>query len=338
MSTEVRRDAAVDALRGLALVSMYVAHTAPDSPLAPVLNLSEYLTYPLFAALVGMGAVLGSSRAFGGAAVRGAVLIVLGLLLERLDAQVVVVLVYLGLLTWISYPLARCRTSVIAVVGAVALAATTPVRHSLLDDRTDLYLHDHAASARLLDYVATGDEYQLLSVIGFAAAGMVVLRLVRSGLLAGRSRQVTFGGAVLLLAGGYAVLVRRVVGHLEPYEATWTEHLFCLLLVVATVLLGLGLAPSLGVFATTAAAMGRMALTLYVLQIVYLSVWADRHPGSRDDSWVNTAVLVLGSAAIALAWPRVVRRGRFRRGPLEGATQLLVDAQLGRRGARPVSA
>ncbi len=315
---------------------MYVAHTAPTSRLDPVLNLTEYLTYPLFAALVGMGAVLSTSRVFGGAAVRGGVLVVLGLLLDRLDAQVVIVLVYLGLLTWVSYPLARCRTGVIAVVGAVALVATTPVRHGLLDTRTSLYVHGHVTAAHLLDYVATGDEYQLLSMIGFAAAGMVLLRLVRSGTLAGRSRQLVVGSAVLLLAGVYALLVRHVVGHLEPYEASWTEHLFCLLLVVATALLVLGLAPGLGVLSTTSAAMGRMTLTLYVLQICYLSVWADQHPGSTDNRWANTAVLILGSVAVALVWPRVVRAGRFRRGPLEGATQLLVDAHLGRAGARPV--
>jgi uncharacterized membrane protein YeiB len=316
---------------------MYVAHTAPDSRLSPVLNLSEYLTYPLFAALVGAGAVLSTRPDFRGAAVRGAVLIVLGLLLGKLGAHVVVVLVYLGLLTWVAYPLARCRTGVIAAVGTASLVASTPVRQSLLDTRADLYRDGHVSSAHLLDYVATGDEYQLLSVVGFAAAGMVVLRLARSGPLAGRSRQLVVGGMVLLLAGGYAVLVRHLAGDLQPYEATRREHLFCLMLVVATMLLGLALAPGLGVIATTLAAMGRMALTLYVLQICYLSVWAHRYPGTADDRWVNTFVLIVGSAAVALLWPRIAPRGRFWRGPLEGAAQLLVDTRLGRRGAGPLS-
>jgi uncharacterized membrane protein len=321
------RDVGVDVLRGVALVSMYVAHTAPDSRLSAVLNLSEYLTYPLFAALVGMGAVLGSGRSFGATAVRGGVLVVWGLLLERLDADVVVVLVYLGLLTWVVFPLAKCRTAVVAVVGAAALVAAPPIRHACLDLRTDLYLHGHASAARLLDYLVTGDEYRLLSMVGFAAGGMVVLRLVRSGLLT-RSRQVAVGTALLLVTGAYGVLVQHA-GQMQPYEATWREHAFCLLLVVSTMLLGLGVAPQLGPLSTTLAAMGRMALTLYVLQVCYLSAWSDRHPGVPDDRWSNTLVLVVGSVVLALVWPVVVRGGRFWRGPLEGVTQLLVDAHRG---------
>jgi uncharacterized membrane protein len=330
------RDVGVDALRGFALLSMYVAHTAPDNRLSAALNLSEYLTYPLFAALVGMGAVLGSRRSFNATAVRGGVLVVLGLLLDHLDADVVVVLVYLGLLTWIAYPLARCRTSVIAAVGAVALVAAPPVRDALLDTRTELYAHGHATLARLLDYVATGDEYQLLSVVGFAAAGMVVLRLVRSGALAARSRQLVAGGVLLVVAGAYGVLVQRA-GQMQPYEATWREHLFCLLLVLATVLLGLGLAPALGRLTTTLASMGRMALTLYVLQVCYLSLWTQLNPGVSDDRWGNTLLLTVGSVALALTWPMLVRSGTFRRGPLEGVTELLVEANAGRRDRDPVA-
>ena len=46
-STE-RRDLGVDLVRGVALVSMYVAHCAPGAGPAHVLILSEYLTMPLF--------------------------------------------------------------------------------------------------------------------------------------------------------------------------------------------------------------------------------------------------------------------------------------------------
>ena len=73
-----RRDLRVDAVRGVALVSMYVAHCAPTAGPGHVLTLSEYATYPLFALLVGVGAELGprSGRAsWVGPLVRGAVLI-----------------------------------------------------------------------------------------------------------------------------------------------------------------------------------------------------------------------------------------------------------------------
>lgn len=333
LEPEVRaRDASVDALRGLALVSMYVAHTAPTTGPGGVFNLSEYLTYPLFSALVGMGAVLGSRRPFGAAAVRGAVLVVAGLLLDELGTNVIIVLVYLGLLTWIVHPLARCRTSVVTAVGAAALVLSSPVRDALLDTRASLYSHGHPTAARLLDYVATGDEYQLLSVVGFAGAGIVLARLTREGAaLAGTSRQLLAGGLLLAACGQYALVAQLGSDPMRPYEATWREHGFCLILVAATSLLVLGVAPRLGPIRSALAAMGQMTLTLYVLQVCYLALWAHHlHPGVPDDRWSNTALLTVGSAAVALGWQTLVRRGAFRRGPLEGLTELLVRAHLGR--------
>ena len=53
------RRADVDVVRAVVLVSMYVAHVAPSSGPGRVLELSEYLTMPLFALLVGVGAQLG---------------------------------------------------------------------------------------------------------------------------------------------------------------------------------------------------------------------------------------------------------------------------------------
>ncbi|WP_447646028.1 hypothetical protein [Nocardioides zeae] len=49
------RDLGIDAARGLALVSMFVAHFAPTAGPGGVLDLSEYLTAPLFAFLIGWG-------------------------------------------------------------------------------------------------------------------------------------------------------------------------------------------------------------------------------------------------------------------------------------------
>jgi uncharacterized membrane protein YeiB len=80
------------------------------------------------------------------------------------------------------------------------------------------------------------------------------------------------------------------------------------------------------------ASMGRMALTLYVLQICYLSLWAHHlHQGVPDDRWSNVALLTVGSVVVALGWPLLVRSGPFRRGPVEGVSELLVRAHLGMR-------
>lgn len=333
LSPSGRRDSGVDALRGLALVSMYVAHTAPTGGPAGIFTLSEYLTYPLFAALVGMGVELGTRRPWGAAFVRGCVLIVVGLLLDDLHTNVIGILVYLGVLTWVAHPLARLRTPTVAVVGLVAWAAAVPVRHALLDTRHDLFLHGHLTAIRLLDYVATGDFYQLLSVIGYGAIGIVLLRLTREhGWMVARPRQLAVGAGLMVVSGIYSVVATRGATGMEPYEATYREHVFCLLLVVAVALLVLALAPGLGPITRALAPMGRMTLTLYALQIAYLSLWAHHlRPGVSDDRWSNTALLVVGSLAIAWAWPHVVRREPLRRGPLEGLTSVIVDAHLGAR-------
>jgi hypothetical protein len=333
------RDRGVDALRGVALVSMYVAHTAPTGGPAGVFNLSEYLTYPLFAALVGMGAALGRSASCRATLVRGGVLIATGLALDRLDTNVVVILVYLGLLTWIAYAFDRFPSAVVIVLGLLAWGFAPAVRHSLLHSRLELYVHGHVTTAHLLDYVATGDEYQLLSVIGYAAAGILLMRLTRgAGALVAPSRRLMLGGFLLAVSGAFGFLEAHTADPMVAYEATVREHLFCLLLVVSVSLLVLGLEPSLGRLSDGLAAMGRMTLSLYALQICYLSLWAHQlHPGLPDDRWSNTMLLTLGSLLFALLWPLVVRRGPFRRGPLEGLTTLVVDAHLGAR-PHPVTA
>ena len=95
-----RRDLRIDAVRGVALVLMYLAHCAPSPGPAEVLNLSEYATYPLFALLVGIGAALGSRSAsrrwWVGPLVRGAVLVAVGEVLEEQHTQVWIVLGFLG--------------------------------------------------------------------------------------------------------------------------------------------------------------------------------------------------------------------------------------------------
>ena len=70
--------------------------------------------------------------------------------------------------------------------------------------------------------------------------------------------------------------------------------------------------------------MGAMSLTLYCLQIVWLDADLRVFGHASDDTWRNVAVLVLGSAAFAVAWHAVVRGEPWRRGPLEGPIALVI--------------
>lgn len=93
----------LDLARGLAVVSMIVAHT---SPWGGLWNVSEFLTAPLFAFLVGASLVLAwsrSDRRYGFFVVanvlRGLVLVALGEALQALYFPIIVVLQTLGVLT-----------------------------------------------------------------------------------------------------------------------------------------------------------------------------------------------------------------------------------------------
>ncbi len=323
------RDLRVDVVRALALISMFVAHCAPAGGPGNVLILSEYLTYPLFAALVGSGAVLadrrltgpGGVRAWWSVLVRGAVLVGVGLLLERAGAQIVVVLVYLGLLTWVAAPLARARTSVIAGVALVAYVAAPILHDSFVDDRTDLLVAGHATQVRLLDLLVTGESYRLSSMIFFAAVGMLLTRYL---LAKGPALQLRLGVVTGLAAGVLLAASRVGVVSIEPYVPTPAEHLFDALLLSAVFLIGIALATLAAPATEPVAWVGQMSLTLYAAQIYWLAYYVKTlHPGEPDDSWANVAILVVGSFVLAAAWHLVVRRGRWSRGPLEGATAFL---------------
>lgn len=324
--TERRTD--VDLVRFLALASMYVAHVAPVPGPAHVLELSEYLTMPLFALLVGVGAQLGSWRAgsttrrWWAIAVRASVLVILGLALERAGAQVVIVLVHLGVLVVVAGLLVRLPGVVVALVAAASVTVgDLLVRMDPADIlRSDAWTTDAAR------FVWVGGPYRLLPMVLYAAVGILLSRWWlrgprgRSSLLPG-----AVGGGLLVVAA--AMLAAEHAGRVDlvPYSGTPQETVLdCL---VAAGVLGVGLAFARVVdglragraLLTVLAAAGAMTLTLYVLQVLWLAYDVRvLHPGRSDDSWSNLAVLLIGSLVLAGTWHAVVRWRPWRTGPIEG--------------------
>ena len=316
----------VDVVRFLALASMYVAHVAPVPGPAHVLELSEYLTMPLFALLVGVGAQLGVRSAGSDAGaqgwrwwwsmtVRAAVLIGLGLALERAGAQVVIVLVHLGVLVVVAGLLARLPGPVLGTVAAVAFIGSW--------------------STEIARAVGADGPYWPLPMVVYAAVGILLSRWWLRG--AGTRSVLVPGivGAVLLLLAA-SMLAAEQLGRIDlvPYSGTAQETVLDALLAAGV--LGVGLAGARVLsrrapgrrFVSLLAATGAMTITLYVLQVLWLAYDVRvLHPGQRDDSWTNLAVLLGGSLVLALVWPAVVRRGAWRRGPVEG----LVGTAIGGR-------
>ena len=308
----------VDVVRFLALASMYVAHVAPVPGPAHVLELSEFLTMPLYALLVGVGAQLGvwiagsaTPRWWWSMLVRAAVLVGLGLALDLAGAQVVIVLVHLGVLVVVAGLVARLPPAAVAAVAVAAFVAGQTV----------------AAG-----YVWSDGPYRMLPMVVYAAVGILMSRWWLRG---ARARSVVLplavGGVLLVVAA--AMLAAEQLGRLDlvPYSGTAQETVLNALLAAGALGVALAVARVLSRIAagrrivSLLGAAGAMTLTLYTLQILWLAYDVRvLHPGQRDDSWVNLAVLLGGSLLMAWVWPTVVRRHPWRAGPLEGMTGVVI--------------
>lgn len=346
MQHAVGREVGLDLARAGAVVSMYVAHTAPSPGPGNILELSEFLTAALFATLVGAGTQLSADHRGGGpwwrvhaaAVVRGAALVVTGLLLETWDAQVVIILVYLGVLTVLMSAVARLPSWGVGVV-AVAFLGVGPLLRDLADAEWERRLRQGAQSGdlvpRVLEIAGAGDAYRIVTLVVWACLGMLLVRrwtrrpgdaataapVPRAELVVVTVAGLAFAGAVLL---GWPDAV-------APYSGERLEVLVDAALAAAAVAGSLLVADLAFPGRGTSAQVGRMTLTLYVVQVGWLALVARSRPGEPDDSWVTLVLLVVVSYAIAAAWPRVVRSGPFARGPLEGLVDLGAGALRRRR-------
>jgi uncharacterized membrane protein len=352
--TSGTRDLSVDVARGLALISMFVAHTAPSDGPGNLLYLSEFLTAPLFATLIGMGLSLGWRRLDGrtagvygrflaGVAVRSVALIGTGLLLERLSTEVLIVLVHLGVLMMLAALLVRLPSSVVAALGIsfAVLGSVLSSQHAPF--YTGLTTEGHLSPARVLDIAAFG-PYRVTHLLAWACLGIVLARrsqltdgFLGSRLWDGEEDRTTWQlvrGDTLVTAGALflaaAMVVARSAGHITmvAYQRDVPEVVFDALLCTVAICGSAVLVRLLPrpVFRPVAVA-GAMTLTLYVAQVLVLAAFTARHPVTwSDDSWPMLIGLVIGSLAFAVLWRAVVRAGVFARGPLEGVVGLGVRA------------
>ncbi len=324
----------VDVVRAVALVSMYVAHVAPSSGPGNVLHLSEYLTMPLFALLIGVGAQLGLRRRISrgpfawwrSMLVRAAVLVAVGLALEKAGAQVMIVLVHLGVLLVVAGLLSLAPTVVVAVVGVAALVIAPALTAHVLEHGPLLGTSSWAMELESLLW--SGYAYRVTTMIVYAALGILLARAWLTGgrLSPGRSVRVSaWGTGALVLAAALIAGDRSGRIEVSVYSGTHLETLLNALLamgVFGLCLVFVSLLPNLLV--RPVAAMGAMTLTLYALQILWLAFDVRvLNPGVPDDSWRNLMILTGGSLLFVLAWRLVVRREPWRRGPLEGLTATL---------------
>lgn len=332
MAGEVsRRHLGVDAVRGFALISMFVAHAAPFDP-DDLLRLSDFLTAALFATLVGVGAGMRARPGWAGyvaALIRGAVLIGVGLLLEDAGSQVVVILVFLGLLTWLMALLRPFPSWALAVLAVALFAAVPWLRDSWQDEYVEAFVSGDDLEQRLLELTFVGPYYRLSTLAIWALIGMIAARTFfrRRGNRLAALWQLALGMAALAAAAVMYVVLHGTeeTAELEPYTGTQTEIVFNALLATGVLLVLAWVADRLPHLFGWMADMGRMSLTLYTLQIIWLAYLARVVlDGRTDDGWLTLASLIGGSVVLAVAWSRIPPSSPFARGPMEAGTDALV--------------
>ena len=311
-----RRDLSVDLARGVAVLSMYVAHVAPSAGPLELLNLSEFLTAALFATLVGVGAELAAARhgladSVKAAVVRAGVLIVLGQTLSILGAQVYLVLTHLGVLTLVMTFVARASSRVVAAIGLVFAVGAPILMHALQGTLNSLLTQGNQPGYEVVGILAAGDPYRVTTMIAWGCLGVLLIRY--------RARLTELAVPLVLILGVAAAVLlelkRKQVITFVPYDGGHLELVLNAMLCAIVLLAAFRWTPALPKALTVpTAGMGQMALTLYVLQVAFLGAWVGSLGHVTDDSWLVLAVLIAGSVAFWALW-RLIGRGT--RGPIE---------------------
>ncbi|MHA6525785.1 DUF418 domain-containing protein [Tessaracoccus sp. G1721] len=308
----------LDLARGLAVVSMVVAHTAPAGG---IFTVTEYLTAPLFAAAIGAGIELawrgwrdGALRFVGEYAVRGALLFLAGVLLQPLYWQIVVVLQWLGALTVIVAVLValRVRGRVALVAGAAVVAAAYPL---MVATRGPWAVPGALAPA--VQFAFSGGPYRLMPMVASGLLGVGLTHWLGRDTVSPRATLALALGSVL--GAGLAVVIgSQTAAGASPYSGTYGE-MVASLAVVTAVLAGSrwltdAVPPGLLTWLDPLVATGRLAMTAYVLQLVVLRVLTDAFlGGGRDDHWwvmLTTLAVLVGFSWV---WHRFVGMGPFER-------------------------
>lgn len=303
------RHAWLDLARGLAVVSMVIAHTAPAGG---VWNVSEYLTAPLFALCI--GAAMGYAADGGRWSVprqllRGVMLIVIGLAVQPIYWGVLVVLMALGTLMLILAPAARWlavdwrRSLAVAVVLLIAVPAMmTPARAWLATRPPD-------GLSAIVRVLVADANYRALGLAAASCVGFALVHLMGHDRVRWAGLRPVWWTLALGAAAGLAVLIgkRTSLGG-DPYAGSWPELAATLAIAAAAAIGSRWLVAVLGDRDWPIAALlatGRLALSAYIAQLVILRLLAEFVlDGGRDDHWwvlVTTTVLLTG---LSWGWSR----------------------------------
>ncbi len=311
---------------------MFVAHTAPSAGPGGLFQLSEFLTFPLFALLVGAGAELAARRHgpgvhLVGAVVRAVALLGLGWLLAQSAALVVIVLAPLGLLTLLCWGISRAPSWLVGLVAVLAAAIAPWTIDSSREVWSDAVTSGDTTRMWWLELLISTSYPQAVLVL-MAAVGILLTRLLLPRERPKPSAWLPAAVTVAAVCATGAMIVGRLLGQIDflAYQTTWTEQLFVVVLASA-VYAGCVTFASLPVarVALPLAWVGAMTLTLYSLHVAWLAWWVDLFPGRSDDTWLNVVGMSVVAVVVASAWRAARLPHVWRRGPVEGVVGLVAE-------------
>ncbi|MDN4476776.1 heparan-alpha-glucosaminide N-acetyltransferase domain-containing protein [Demequina sp. SYSU T00192] len=310
----------LDVARGLAVLGMVAAHVGADGSRGdgepwPWLVASHGRPSALFAVLAGVTIALMLARAGGRddaravrhtrarVATRAGLLVVLGLVLAELSTGVDIILVNLGLMMLLAIPLLRVPSWALLGIAGVAFAFG---RIAVEAVRPGGWWEAAPVVGRLWSL-----HYPALAWIGYVLLGVVVGRLA---LRTARTQALLVGLGLMAAAG--AALVRIVAGDgavtgLVAHSYTPVEMAHNAGVAVAVIGASCWAAPRARALLSPVEAVGAMALSAYVLQV--LVIWVVGTEMVYEPS--NVALVALELVLLATAWGW--RRAGMGQGPLE---------------------
>jgi uncharacterized protein len=316
-----------DVARGVALMAMLIAHAGPimvDQPAATSFLQGQLndLASPLFALAMGAAAaiVLAKAGTARGAArsvivqnlIRGAILVLLGLLLETWGSWIAIVLSFLGIVLAVGTPLLLLGTRALAAVLAVLLLVGAPLNTAVLSIAGPLITSGERTPASfLLEWVFLSPHYRVTNLLPWFLLGALLFRMRFGG---PRTGWVLL--AIAVPAWWVGPLWRGATGEEFSASGSYVDTLhdagLVLLAMGLIILLASIRGPGAGVVRAVFLpfrAIGSVSLSLYVFQVAVVALMSASGISFGTTDPVAWLVLVLGVPLVGILWWRFVGKG-----------------------------
>jgi uncharacterized membrane protein YeiB len=314
-----------DVLRGIAILSMLIAHAKPLLPSLPsgfplLIGSANDVASPLFALVMGMSAEIVTQRTPRPSrgwmllqqAARGVLLIALGVWMATWGSWVSIVLAQLGLVLLVGAPILLLSTRwVIGFTVGVALISD-PINAWARQSLPGV-VSGSPVPALLADWAFLNSSYRLTNLLPFFLLGAVLMRH-------GFRRDRLLWTMAIIAPIAYAVrpVVTAVFDTPPHTSGSYVDTLHDVGLVFAVYVVTVVLAtverprPArvIAVVFEPLRAIGSVALSLYLLHVALIAFWASTSGMVVfENDYVRWLLLVPGMVAVGWLWWRYVGVG-----------------------------